>query len=95
MTHEERETLVDRWLNEAREEEEDHRAVSGPFVDGGAESARLLLAGVLQDVGEDLRRCDYSGYAKEVDELLQSASIPALDHQNADFLKLSRRFLQA
>lgn len=34
MTHEEREAVVDRWLNEALEEAEDYRALSGPFGDG-------------------------------------------------------------
>lgn len=64
-------------------------------VTGVAEGGIALLSERLEEITEDLRRCDYAAYVKEVEELLHSANLPALDHASPDFMRLCRRFLQA
>lgn len=50
---------------------------------------------MFDEANEALMGCDYRKIEREVDEMLEAAGLPALDHNSADFRRLCRRFLLA
>lgn len=95
MTKHQIETLVSRWLDEALDEAEDTRAMSGPCTDADLESVHAGLSAAFDGANEALLSNNYRTIANEADELLQAAGLPTLDHAGADFTRLCRRLLRA
>ncbi|NOU10232.1 MAG: hypothetical protein HOO98_09480 [Nitrospira sp.] len=95
MTKHQIEALVSKWLEDALDEAEDERAVQGRITEALREDRQLGLSELLYGAGEALAEGDYRTVTKEVDEMLQAAGLPALDHTSADFTRLCRRLLRA
>lgn len=95
MTEEQRERLVDYWLENELDYAEDCRALAGRMSEAHRESQLDGLA-ILQDqTHEDLLGNEYQRIEKDADELIKAAGLPALDHEAAEFGRLCRRLLQA
>lgn len=94
MTKHQIETLVSRWLDDALDEAEDARVIK-PLNEDAVETLQGGMSYQFDEVRETLASGDYRKVAKEADELLQAAGLPALDHASPDFAKLCRRLLRA
>ncbi|OYT21788.1 MAG: hypothetical protein CCU26_00595, partial [Nitrospira sp. UW-LDO-01] len=95
MTKGQIEALVSNWLEAAFDEAEDHRAIHGHISEAVREDVYYGLSALFDGVSEDLTSGDYRRVAKEADELLQAAHLPALDHASPDFARFCRRLLRA
>jgi len=95
MTQDEREALVERWLNEALEQAEDWRADSGPASERDNEDYWFGLSHMFDDAQEDLIGRNYTPVGQEVDELVKRAGLPAMNHSGTDFGRLARLLLLA
>jgi hypothetical protein len=95
MTQAQIDALVERWLESALEEAEDHRATCGPLSDQQWEDEVYGLSVHYDFMNEALVSCDYRHVECQADELLKEAGLPALDHKGAEFGRLCRRLLQA
>lgn len=95
MTKHQVEELVSRWLEEALDEAEDARIMQGRLSDATIDNAHVGLDELLDYSYEALIDGNYSNVTIEADELLQAASLPALNHSSPEFARLCRRLLRA
>ncbi len=95
MTKHQIETLIAKWLEEALDEAEDNRAISGPRSDADREAMYGGLSAAFDGAYEALLSNDYRSITTEADELLQAAGLPILDRTGADFARLCHRLLRA
>src|SRR5215472_4940271 len=95
MNEAEREALVSFWLESELEYAEDCRVLAGPMNEETWEDQIDGLDTVHGITLDALLENDFRQIAREADDLLKSAGLPPLDHDGADFLRLSRRLLQA
>ena len=94
MTKHQIEALVSRWLDDALDEAEDARAIR-PLNEDAIEDLQGGMSYHFDGYQEALVSGDYGKVAKEAEELLQAAGLPALDRGSLDFTKLCRRLLRA
>lgn len=95
MTDEQREALVAHWLEVELDEAEDARTLNGYASDDYREGVWHVLSDLGDAAHEALVTNNWRNMEREADALLQSAGLPALDHEGADFGRLCRRLLLA
>ena len=95
MTEKEREALVSHWLEVELDYAEECRATAGRISEARWEGNLDGLEIMAEQAHEDLLDNNFSRIEKTADELLESAGLPPMDHESADFKRLCRRLLVA
>ena len=94
MSPSEIDALIERWLDAELDAGEDHRAVhpvDGEWLDDTA----MIRVSQMEDLYEDLSRCNYHRAEQDANDILKAAGVPLLDHESIEFKRLCRRLILA
>jgi integrase len=94
MSPAEIDALIERWMEAELEETEDFRAIH-PVTEEWLDDTAMIRVSQMEDLLEDLGRCDYHRVEHDADEILKAAGLPLLEHDSVEFKKLCRRMLRA
>jgi integrase len=86
--------LIERWMDAELEVGEDHRATH-PVTEEWLFDTAMIRVSQMEDLNEDLGRCNYHRVEHDADEILKAAGLPPLAHDSVEFKRLCRKLILA